>query len=218
MTNEELILERLDRIEAQIAPMAESAKSLKELKDDLFPLANQSFKLAIKELEEVEASFELQDVVEMIKRFLRNVRNLSYSLDQLENITDFVRTVEPLLKATVPQLINYLDDLDQKGVFRTYAAMLEIRAKVASAYQPEDILEIGDAFVSLLGVLKKLGQPEVLALLERLAEVPADLDLSVTKGVGPMGMLTACSGGEVKQGLGVMLELTKALGKMKNKG
>ena len=53
MNNEELILERLERIETQLAPLAQNAKSKKELKDDFMPLSNQAVQLMIKELEEV---------------------------------------------------------------------------------------------------------------------------------------------------------------------
>ena len=118
MTNEELILERLDRIEAKLAPLTESYKSVNELKEDLTPLANQAVQLVIKELEDVESSFQLEDLLNLTKRMLRSVRNFTFALDQMENIVDFITTLEPLLKSSVPQMINYLDDLEQKGVFR----------------------------------------------------------------------------------------------------
>lgn len=216
MTNEELILERLDRIEAQLTPLTESHKSVSELKEDLTPLANQAVQLVIKELEDVESSLQLEDLLHLIKRTLRSVRNLTYALDQLENIIDFITTLEPLLNSTVPQVINYLDDLEQRGVFRIINATLGIRAKVAEAYSAEDIEEIGDGLVSLLGLAKKLIDPQTKAFLEKVAEVPAELDLFGCKDVGPFGLLSACHNKEVKQGLGVLIELTKGLGQMKS--
>ncbi|MEW6668164.1 MAG: hypothetical protein AB1512_23380 [Thermodesulfobacteriota bacterium] len=212
MNNEELILQRLDRMERQLAPLTESARSLVELKEDLTPLLNHAFRILIEELQDVEASLQLEDFTRFLKRLLRNIRNLSFSLEQLENVIDFVTTVEPLLKSAVPQMIHYLDGLEQKGVFRTYAAMLGIRAKIAQQYSAEDFERIGDAFVALLGVLKKAAQPRTLSFLERLAQIPDSLDLATCKSVGPVGMLFACSNSDVKQGLGVLVELTKALG------
>ena len=47
MTNEELILERLDRIEAQLAPISETAGGIKDLREDLIPLSGQAFRLLI---------------------------------------------------------------------------------------------------------------------------------------------------------------------------
>lgn len=216
MTNEELILERLNRIEDKLKPLAENSISIQELKDDLTPLANQTVQLLVKELQDVEASFQLEDLLAMLKQMLRSVRNITYSLKQMENIIDFVTTLEPLLKSSVPQLINYLDDLEQRGVFRIINATLGVRAKIAQAYSPEDIEQIGDGLVALLGVAKKITSPQTIGLLEGMAEMPEKLDLAGCKDVGPLGLLLADK--EVKQGLGVLLELTKGLGKLKTCG
>jgi uncharacterized protein YjgD (DUF1641 family) len=216
MTNEELILQRLDRIETQLTPLSQSALSLKELKSDLTPLLNGGVQLMIKELEDVEAAFQLEDLSILLKRMLRSVRDITYAMNQLETIIDFVKTIEPLLKSSVPQVINYLDDLEQRGVFRVIQATLDIRAKIASAFTPEDIDQIGDGLVALLGLAKKVTDPKAVALLERFAEVPANVSLESAKGVGPFGLISACSTKEVKQGLGVLMELTRAMGKIKS--
>ncbi len=218
MNNEELILQRLDRLEAAMAPIAELSKSLSELKEDLTPLVNSSFKFLIKELQDVESAFQLQDLFLLIKRTLRNTKNLSYTLEQMETVIDFVKTVEPLLKSTVPQIIHRLDELEQNGVFRTYTAMLNVRAKIAKQYTPEDFEQMGDVFTALLGITKKLAKPEVLAMLERMADIPACLDLDACESIGPVGLIKASYSSDVKQGLGVVIGLTKALGKLKGGG
>jgi hypothetical protein len=215
MNNEEIILQRLDRLEATLAPISETFKSVMELKDDLTPLVNRGFKVLIEELQDVETAFQLEDLFRLIKQGLRSIRNFSWSLEQLESLIDLLKTVEPLLKSTVPQLIHYLDDMEQKGVFRTYGAMLSVRAKVAKQYTPEDFELMSDAFTSLLGLLRKLANPEVQTLLQRMVEIPACLDLGTCQSVGPVGLVKAAYSDDVKQGLGVLIELTKALGKLK---
>ena len=218
MTNEELILERLDRIEAQLAPIAQTAGGIKDLREDLIPLSGQAFRLLIEELEDVESSFQLEDLLTLFKRALRSVKPVIFSLEQLENIVDFILTIEPLLKSAVPQVINYLDEMEQKGVLRIITATLDVRAKIASAYTPEDIDKIGDGAVALLGLAKKLSDPEATDFLEKIADLPSKVDLAGAKPVGPFGMLGALSSKEARQGLGVLMELTKAMGSLKNGG
>jgi uncharacterized protein YjgD (DUF1641 family) len=218
MTNEKQILERLDRIEAHLAPISQTAQGLKEIRDDLIPLSGQAFRLLIRELEDVESSFQLEDLLALVKRFLRSVKHLKFSLDQLENIVDFVLTIEPLLKSAVPKIINYLDDLEQRGILRIIQSTLDVRAKIAASYSPEDIEQIGDGAVALLGVAKKLSSPQAQAFMEKIAELPSRVDLSSAKPVGPFGMLGALSSREARQGLGVLMELTKAMGSLKNGG
>jgi uncharacterized protein YjgD (DUF1641 family) len=216
MTTEEQILERLDRIEAQLAPVSASAKGLNELREDLIPLSGQAFRLLIRELEDVESGFQLEDLLALMKRSLRSVKHLQFGLEQLENIVDFVLTVEPLLKSAVPQLVNYLDDLEQKGVLRIIQSTLDVRAKIAASYSPEDVEQIGDGMVALLGMAQKLSDPQAQAFLNKMAALPSKVDLEKAKPIGPFGMLRALSSKEARQGLGVLMELTKAMGGLKN--
>ncbi len=116
----------------------------------------------------------------------------------------------------MPQLINYLDDLERRGVFRIIGAALGVRAKIAQAYTPEDIEKIGDGLVALLGLAKKMTSPQSIAFLEALTEMPTKLDLSSSKDVGPFGAMWALNNKEVKEGLGVLIELTKGMGKLKS--
>jgi uncharacterized protein YjgD (DUF1641 family) len=218
MTNEELILERLDRIEAQLVPISQTASGIKELREDLIPLSGQAFRLLIRELEDVESSFQLEDLMALLKRSLRSVKHIIFALEQMENIVDFVTTIEPLLKSSVPQIINYLDDLEQRGILRIITSTLDVRAKIAEAYSAEDIDQIGDGAVVALGLAKKLSDPKAAEFLEKIADLPSKIDLSGAKPVGPFGMLSALSSKEARQGLGVLMQLTKAMGELKNGG
>jgi uncharacterized protein YjgD (DUF1641 family) len=216
MKNEQVIMEQLDHLGQEIAILTDSARSLRELRDDLSPRVNETVKVLIQELAEIEADVQFDDLVSLLKNLMRNVKNLTWSVDQLKNLIDFLRTVEPLLKSAVPQAIFFLDQLERQGVFQVLAHMLGVLEKIAETYTPEDIEQIGNGLVPLVGVVKKLTAPEALNLLDKAAEVPARVDLSQAKAVGPFGMLFALGNSEVKQGMGVVLELTKALSQLKN--
>jgi len=150
-----------------------------------------------------------------MKRGLRSIRNITYALEQLENLIGLWDAMEPMMKSSVPNLINYMDGLERKGVFRTYKAMLEVRAKVAAHYGPEEIAAMGDGFVLFLGFLKKLSNPEMIQFLNQLLDIPLELRLEEVKPLGPLGALAGLGSKEARQGLAVMLELTKAVGKLK---
>jgi uncharacterized protein YjgD (DUF1641 family) len=51
-----------------------------------------------------------------------------------------------------------------------------------------------------------------------MAELPSKVDLTKAKPVGPFGMLGALASKDARQGLGVLMELTKAMGSLKNGG
>ena len=215
MNQEDTIQNRLERLEQQIAPVADSARSISELREELAPRVNEAVKALIVELADIEADFQLEDLLFFIKKVLRNVRNLTYSIDQLKNIIDFVLIAEPLLKSTVPQMIYYMDDLEQRGVFTLLSSSMEMIKKTAETYTAEDLSQIGDGLVKLLGIFKKLTTPESLALLDKAAEIPSCVDISRAKPAGAWGLLWAMGNPEVKNGLGILLELTKGLSALK---
>ena len=215
MTNEELILQKLSRFEEQLGPIIKERAKMQELRQDIAPLTNKAVGLVINEMLAVESCFELSDLFELVKQLMRSTKNLKYCLKQLDNIIEFIKDIEPLLKSAVPILIGYLDDLEKRGVLRIIKSTLDIRAKVAKAYNSEDIDIIADGIVSLLGFAKHLADPKTAAFVGKLLDVPASVDLENVKGVGPAGLLSAGFNQDIKNGLGVMLELTKALGRMK---
>ena len=271
MSTDDQILERLARIEekldrvaaleARLETFTGSFENLHDLGRDVSLLVGPTVNLMTEELAEVETGFQLEDSFRLLKQLLLNMKNLAWSLEQLENAIDWWHDMEPLLKIAVPHIIDKLDDLEQKGIFRINAAILNMYAKIASTYttedvevigdgfvrmhgivkkfadpvviqsleaivdmyaklasvyKPEDIESIGDGFVRMHGMVKKFADPKVIDFLDRLTDVPAQVNLDEARPVGPFGMMFRMMGKETKQGLGVALELTKALGKVKS--
>jgi len=271
MSAEEQILERLARMEEKLDRVTDfeeqwrnfgrTWESLSDLGRDLSLLTGPGARLLTEELAEVETGFQLEDALQLLKRLLLSFRHISWSLEQMENLIDWWQDVEPLLKIAVPHLVDKLDDLEQKGIFRINSAILNMYAKLAAAYTPEDVevigdgfvrmhgivkkfadpvviqsLEsvvnmyaklasvytpediesIGDGFVRMHGIVKKFGDPRVVDFLDRLTDVPAKADLDAARPVGLFGIPFRMMNKECKQGLGVALELTRALGKIKN--
>jgi len=214
MTNEELILEKLERLETQIQPLIKTSEKFVELKNDLIPIGNHATALLIKELTEVEAGFQLETFLSLTKEAMRNTENFIFALKQMASIIEFVKDLEPLLKSAVPQIIHYLDELEQKGVFRIIKATVDLRTKIAATYTGEDIEVMGDGLVAVLGLAKSLSDPKAIALLEKLSQIPSKVELENAKSIGVFGLASAGFNPEIGKGLGVLMELTKAMGKI----
>ena len=271
MSAEEQLMERLAQIEARLDRVTaleeqwrnfgEAWENLRDLGRDLSLLMPPSVRLLTEELAEVETGFQSEDVFILLKRLLLSFRYIASSLEQLENLVDWWQDVEPLLKIAVPHFIDKLDDLEQKGIFQVNRAIINMYAKLAAAYSPEDIDEIGDGFVRMHGIVKKFSDPVVIRSLEavvntyaklatvykpedideigdgfvrmhgivkkfadpqvidflgRLTDVPAEVNLKTARPVGPLGMPFRLMKKESREGMGVVLELTRALGRMKS--
>lgn len=211
MNNEELILQRLERLEEQMAPVAAMARSAGELREEMTPRVNEAVQALITELADVEADFQVEDLIYLVKKMMRNIRNLNFALDQMKNLIDFALTAEPLLKATVPQAILEIDKLEQSGVFRLMNTGVQVLKGIGSSFTAAELEQVGGGLVRLGAILKKLTAPAALDLLERAADLPARVDLAGARPVGLFGMLGAMGDQDIQRGLGVLLELTKGL-------
>ncbi len=224
MSGEELILERLSQIEAKLDRVtaleqrldafARPWDSVADLGKDLSLLITPSVKLLTEELAEVETGFQLEDILAMVKRLLLSFRHLTWTLEQLENFIDWWHDLEPLLKLAVPQLIDKLDDLEQKGIFRINRAMVDMYSKIAENYTPEDIDAMADGFVRMHGIIRKLSEPAMIEFLEQFLSLPAQVNLAAAKPTGPVGLIFRMMNQDCRRGLGVAVEMTRALGKI----
>ena len=215
MTHEEEILARLNRLENRLMPMVDTARAVGELREELAPRVNEAVHALILELADVEADFQLEDLLHLVKKALRNTENFSYTLDQLKNLIDFAVTIEPLLKSSVPQMILYLDGLERSGVFRLLEAGLETAKAIGEAFSEAELVQVQAGLVRLADMLKQLCRPETLDLIERAVQLPGRLDLSAAEAVGPWGLFRALGDDDVKEGVGVVLELTRGLAGLK---
>lgn len=228
MNGEEQILERLSRIEAklerlanmeeQLVPIAKSWDSMRDLSRDLSLLMEPSTKLLTEELAEVETGFQLEDALFLLKRFLLSFRYLAWSLEQLENLVDWWQDMEPVLKVAVPHVIDVLEDLEHKGIFKGYQAMLAGYAKIAQTYSPEDMDAIAEGFVRAHGIIKKFSEPKFLEFMDLVTDIPIRLDFKAATPVGPVGLMFRMMNKDCREGLGLAVELTRALGQAKAGG
>lgn len=212
MTNEEKILQGIEALRAEIAPLSGAARSMDNLRRDLAPRVDEAVRALIVELSEVESDFQLEDLLALVKKSMRNVRTASRALDQLSGLLNLVDNLEPLVRQSVPVWIATLDELERKGVFAMLKGLLGAAEKAGAAYGPEDIERMGAGLVTLMGLARGLGEPGAAAVLERLAAVPGRVRLGAVREAGAWDVVSALRDPAVKRGLGFMLELTRALG------
>ena len=74
-----------------------------------------------------------------------------------------------------------------------------------------DVLEQQQVF----SIFSKMFSVKMLQFMDRLAEVALTARLEEAEPRGPLGLLWQMRSPECRQGLGVLLELTRALGKMR---
>ncbi len=106
MTNEDLILQRLDALNAKIDPIIKDRQKWAELRQDLIPLQHQAVQLMTEHLQEIEAGFQLEDLFAVLQQSMRSINNFLFVIKAMDNIIEFAQDIEPLMKSAVPKIIE----------------------------------------------------------------------------------------------------------------
>lgn len=173
--------QKLDRLATQVEFLTEEAHRQKrrqqewdELKDDLIPIGNDIFRLSVEQLEEIQQHVQFEDVLCVIKRLLRNTRNLGEMLDQLESMMELARDLSPLSQDAFLALMNRLNEMERKGYFVFLQGGLDIADRIVTSFTEDDVRQLGDNIVLILQTVKEMTQPEIMTMLRDTATVVKD--------------------------------------------
>jgi uncharacterized protein YjgD (DUF1641 family) len=157
---------KLDDLTAQVAYLAEQARLTErrqqeraELMHDVVPIANDAIGLVTEQLEEIQGYVDLSDLLRLLKRLLRNGRNLDRMLDQLESLMDLAQTVGPLSDSMFEKATDVLQAAEHKGYFALAGSAAHAVDKVATSVAPEDLDRLADNLVVVLTAFRELDQP-----------------------------------------------------------
>lgn len=208
--------QKVDALTAQMAYLTEEARIQQarrrewdELRNDLTPVANEVFQLSVRQLDEVESYVQLEDIIRLLKRVMRNTRNLEQMLDQLESLADLGREVTPLTQDAFLTLMMELDAMERKGYFTFLRGGIEIMDHIVTSFSEDDIRQLGDNVVLILETVKEMTQPEIMLLLRNTAAVMREEDVS--EDVSLLSLLRQLNDPGVRRGLAKTLSVLKTV-------
>ena len=208
--------QKLDRLVTQVEFLTEEAHRQKrrqqewdELKDDLIPIGNDIFRLSVEQLEEIQQHAQIEDIIRLVKRLLRNTRNLEQMLDQLESMSELWQDLSPLSQDMFSMMMTRLNEFEQKGYFVFLQGGLDMADRIVSSFTEEDVRQLGDNIVLILQTVKEMTQPEIMTMLRQTASAVKDeepVDISV------LSILRQMSDPAVRKGLAKTLQVLKSVG------
>ncbi len=204
---------KLDFITAQMEAQQRKQQEMEELKQDLIHIGKDAFNSAVVQLEEVSPYFDTDDLVYLVKKLLRNTRNLIHLMDQMENAADFFRDAKPLSIAAFHELLTTLDTLDRKGYFEFMKEAFKIVDTVVTSFTVDDVRMLRENITSILLTVKNLTQPDMLSTLNNAVGFYKKMDIDVEKDATYVKIFKELRDPEVKRGLIFMLEFVKNMAK-----
>lgn len=169
----DILAEQLSFLTEQAEYQKRRAQEFDELKADMIPIGNQLVNLTIHELEEIGADFELEDLLYLLKRALRNTNLILAMMDRFEALMGIADEVELLGKQVFATVVEELDRLERSGSLTNGAALLRT---LSDGEILEDLNHALVAFQaepdgpppSLFSLLKEINKPEARRGLAQL--------------------------------------------------
>lgn len=206
-----LLHQKIDYLTEQLEAQKQRQQELDELKNDIFPIANHMIKLSIDELAEIGKDFQLEDLLFLLKRLLRNTHSLIDLLDRLESATDLIDDANYLGKEVFASTVAMLDKLEREGYFTFMRETWNILDRIVHELNKEDLQAIGDNIVLTLATLRNLTQPEVLLLANDAVDAISNGHGSDTT-PSLFALMRELSKPQVRRGLARTINLVKVLG------
>ena len=207
--------QKRDALTEQVAFLAEETRLQKrrrqeweELQNDLTPVASELYRLSVEQLNEIESYVQLEDGLRLLKRLMRNTRNLEQMLDQMESLAALWQDAGPLSQDAFLTLMQRLDEMERKGYFSFMRGGMGIMDEIVTSFTEEDVRQLGENVVLILRTVKEMTQPEIMTMMQRTA---VSLQEEPVENVSLMGILRQLNDPAVKRGLSKTLNVLKTV-------
>jgi uncharacterized protein YjgD (DUF1641 family) len=204
-----LINEKLDYLMEKFDQIDRRQREMDELRQDMIPIANHMVNLTIDELADIGTEFQVEDLIFLLKRLLRNTQTLNRMMDYLEagmGISDEIRLMgEPVFS----NIVETLDRLEQQGYFAFMTEGWGIMERVVSEFDEDDVKALGDNIVTILTTVKNMTQPEILSVANNA--ITAIQPAEEVEDISTFQLIRELSDPTVRRGMARLLNIVKAM-------
>ncbi len=198
---------KLDIILEEIELQKKNRRESEDLKDDLMRVGKDVYETAVDELEEVHDSIQTGDILFLFKKLLRNVNNISKSLEQIESIRGFVQDFGPISRQLSIDAMNKLDEFDRKGYFDFIRELNRALDNVVTTFAVDDVKALADNSALIVRTLKNLTDPEILEKIN--TTLITIKNINIDENVSMFDLMKELNSKETKRGLAMTLKILK---------
>lgn len=198
---------KLDLILEEIELQRKQRRESEDLKADLLRVGKDVYETAVEELEEVHDSLQTGDILFLFKKLLRNVNNISKSLEQIENLKDFVRDFGPVSRQLTKDAMNKLDEFDRKGYFDFFRELNRALDNIVTSFAVDDVKALADNSALIIRTIKNLSEPEFLRKVNTILSTIKNIDIE--ENVSTMQLIKELNSKETKRALALALKTLK---------
>jgi dissimilatory sulfite reductase related protein len=153
------------------------------------------------------------DKIDLLLSEVRTLRAEVHALREHERAQgEFIDAMTPILKEMIRVGGEKLEVLEERGYFAFGRGALGVLDQIVTGFSPEDIRELGDNIVRILGAVKNATQPAMVAIADEATSLLASA--SEGKPLTWRGFFRVSRDADVQRGLAAVTAVLRRIGQV----
>ena len=210
--------QKIDLLTTQVAYLTEQARiaeqsrqSREELVETGMPIARELMGLASEEFEEVQKYLSPEDLIRLVKKFVRHGPQFEILMDQLDSMMDLVEVGGQIIEEGVDKTTEIMQGMEDKGYFAFAKSGMRVVDNVVTSFTEEDVDRLGDNIVLILNTVKDMTQPEIMNFVRNTFQV-AEREVEKPVNTSFFSLMGQLRDPAVRRGLALTLRVLRVVG------
>ncbi|MFO8236281.1 MAG: hypothetical protein R6U04_12855 [Bacteroidales bacterium] len=187
----------------------------REMIDDLVAdtsiITKDAWDSTVKELDNQGIELDIDDIKQLIFKFLKNIKNFTEVIAMFESINDLMKDASPIVNEVGVDMIHKLHEFEEKGYFEFLKEAGNITDKLITHISPEDLRKIADNIPYIADTLKKLSNTDMLKTMNNAADVYQQMDGEKVEEYSLWKTMRTMNSKEMKKTMGFLMTFIKKL-------
>ena len=164
-------------------------------------------------MEEVSPHIQTGDFLYLMKKMIRNTRNIANALDKFESTIELIDEGAPIGKELFQDTIQLLHEMDKKGYFAFIKELGKVMDTVVEHFNEQDVKMLGENIVTILETVRNLSQPDMLHSINNAVMIYKNLDIGKIREYSVWRAIRELNSPDMKLGIGFIITFLRNMSK-----
>lgn len=200
---------KMDVVLDIVTQQQQKTESVEDLLADLQIVGKDMYDTAVVELDNQQVEIDVEEIKKIGIGLLHNIENMGLMLNMFESVVDFTKDAGPLVRESIIDLTQRLNEIEQKGYFEFFAEAGRVIDNVVKAFSKEDVAQLADNIVTIVQTVKSLTQPEMMHALDNALKVYNSMEMENVPEYSVFKLIREINKPEMKKAMGFMITFMK---------
>lgn len=202
---------KLDLLLHHVSEQRAKSETVEDLIADLSIIGKDVYDSTVEELDNRQVEIDPAELTELGISFLRNIKSFIAMMNTFESVMDLTKEVGPIANEVIIDISKKLGEFEEKGYFDFFKESMGIIDNIIKGFSPEEVRQLANNIVSILGVVQKVTQPEMMRSIDNAIKIYSSVQTENIPEYNMWQVYKEMKTPEMKRGMGFMITFMKNL-------